>query len=154
MSSEEIYNYRKVNDRLITGGQPTEDQLKSAAAEGFNTVINLATLNPPRSLADEAGLVRSLGMAYYHIPVAWDSPQESDFDTFEDLVKHLPAGKTLIHCAANYRVTAFYSLYALKHLGWSPDQAAAFRASIWQGSHYPVWDEFIRYMTARILQRP
>jgi len=153
MSSKEIYNYRQVNDRLITCGQPTEDQLRSAAAEGFNTVINLATLDSPRSLADEAGLVRSLGMAYYHIPVAWHNPQESDFDAFEDLVQHLPAGNTLIHCAANFRVTAFYSLYALKHLGWSPVQAAAFRAPIWQGSHYPVWDEFIRRMTARILQR-
>ena len=43
----------------------------------------------------------------------------------------LPASKTLIHCAANFRVTAFYSLYAMKHLGWSEAQAAEFRASVW-----------------------
>ena len=134
MSTQEIYNYRKVNDQLITGGQPTEEQLKSVAEEGFTTVINLATLNPRYSLDDEAGLVQSLGLTYYHIPVEWDNPKASDFETFERLMKQLPDGKTLIHCAANFRVTAFYSLYALRNLGWSEAQAEVFRASIlaWQ----------------------
>ena len=59
-------------------------------------------------------------------------------------------GKTLIHCAANFRVTAFYSLYALRHLGWSESQADAFRASVWQGSDYPIWETFITEMKARI----
>ena len=150
MSTQEIYNYRKVDDRLITSGQPTEAQLKSAAAEGFTTVINLATLNPRYSLADEEGLVRSLGMTYHHIPVDWDNPQDSDFDAFETVVKQLAEGKTLIHCAANFRVTAFYSLYALNNLGWSEAQAGEFRASIWQGSDYPVWERFIDRMKTKI----
>ena len=83
MSTQEICNYRKVNDQIITGGQPNEDQLKSAANEGFTTVVNLATLDPDYSLPDEAGLVRSLGMAYHHIPVDWEAPKESDFEAFD-----------------------------------------------------------------------
>jgi uncharacterized protein (TIGR01244 family) len=154
MSTEEIYNYRKVNDQLITGGQPTAEQLKSAAQNGFKTVINLATFNPQRSLEDEAGLVQSLGMTYHHIPVEWEQPTESDFEAFEKVVNQLGGSKTLIHCAANFRVTAFYSLYALKHLGWSENQAEAFRSSIWQGSDYPIWEKFIGQMKAKIsLQR-
>lgn len=39
MSTSEIFNYRQVNDQLITAGQPTEEQLKAAADEGFTTVI-------------------------------------------------------------------------------------------------------------------
>lgn len=148
MSTQEIYNYRKVDDRLITGGQPSEEQLKSAAAEGVKTVINLATINPRYSLEDEEGLVRSLGMTYYHIPVDWENPQASDFEAFEAVVKQLAEEKTLIHCAANFRVTAFYSLYAMKHLGWSEAQAEEFRASIWQGSDHPVWERFISRMKA------
>ena len=126
MSTQEIYHYIKVDDRLITGGQPTEEQLKSAAAEGIRTVINLAPLNPHNSLKDEAGLVQSLGMAYYHIPVDWEHPTESDFETFEGVVKQLTEGRTLIHCAANFRVTAFYSLYALKHLSRSKRKQTRF----------------------------
>ena len=150
MSTSEIYNYIKVSDRLITAGQPTADQLRSAAAEGFVTVINLATINPRYSLEDEAGLVDSLGMTYFHIPVDWEKPEEGDFLAFERLLAHLTPGKTLIHCAANYRVTVFYSLYAQKHLGWSEEQADAFRAQIWKGSNYPVWDAFIRKMKSHL----
>jgi protein tyrosine phosphatase (PTP) superfamily phosphohydrolase (DUF442 family) len=150
MSTHDIYNYREVNEQLITGGQPTEAQLRAAAAEGVCTVINLATLDPRSSLPDEAGLVQSLGLAYHHIPVAWNQPTVGDFEAFEGVMQQLPPGKTLIHCAANFRVTAFYSLYALKHLGWSPAQAEAFRDSIWQGSDYPIWQQFIREMTARL----
>lgn len=150
MSTADIYNYRRVNDQISTGGQPSEEQLRTAAAEGFKTVINLATINPRYSLEDEAGLVQSLGMAYHHIPVEWEHPQESDFAAFEAVIKQLPASKTLIHCAANFRVTAFYSLYAMKHLGWSETQAAEFRAPIWEGSEYPIWEEFIGDMKLKL----
>jgi uncharacterized protein (TIGR01244 family) len=150
MSTQAIYNYRKVDDQLITGGQPQEEQLRSAAEEGYTTVINLATVNPAQTSADEGELVRSLGMVYHHIPVEWNNPKESDFEKFEQVMQTLPAeGKTLIHCAANFRVTAFYGLYALKHLGWSEAQAEEFRASVWQGSDYPIWEEFIRQMKAK-----
>jgi protein tyrosine phosphatase (PTP) superfamily phosphohydrolase (DUF442 family) len=153
MGTETIYNYRKVNDQCITGGQPTAEQLRSAAEEGFHTVINLAPIDPRRSLDDEAGLVQSLGMRYHHIPVAWENPQDSDFAAFEATMQTLVEGKTLIHCAANFRVTAFYSLYALKHLGWSVAQVDAFRASIWDGSDYPIWEVFIDRMKAHIAQQ-
>ena len=150
MSTNDIYNYIPVNDQIITGGQPTADQLRSAAAEGFVTVINLATIDSSSSLQDESGLVRSLGMNYFHIPVVWGEPKDSDFAAFEGVMAQIPAGKTLIHCAANFRVTAFYSLYAQKHLGWSAAQAEAFRAAIWQGSDYPIWEEFIAQIRAEI----
>ena len=150
MTTEAIYHYRKVDDQLITGGQPTEEQVQAVAEQGFRTVINLAPINPRYSLDDEAGLVGSLGMLYHHIPIDWDNPTASDFSAFEAVMQSLPTGKTFIHCAANFRVTAFYSLYAQKHLGWSKAQADEFRSSIWQGSDYPVWEAFIGQMQTRI----
>lgn len=146
MSTDNIYNHIKVNDRLITGGQPTEDQLRDAAAEGFTAVINLAPVNPPNTPVDEAGLVRSLGMEYVYIPVDWNNPTDDDFAAFESAMARLTGEKVLIHCAANYRVTAFYSLYAVKHLGWTGDQAEAFRGLIWAGSEYPIWEAYITRM--------
>jgi uncharacterized protein (TIGR01244 family) len=150
LTTQDIYNYHKVSDRVITGGQPTEDQLKSAAEEGFRTVVNLATERPDHFRDDEATLVRSLGMAYHHIPVEWDNPRPADFESFENLLQKLGTQKTLIHCAANFRVTAFYSLYAMKHLGWSDAQAEAFRMQVWQGSNHPIWEKFIRDLKAKI----
>ena len=153
MSTADIYNSIQVNDMLITGGQPTAEQLEAAADEGVVTVINLATYSPGHSLEDEAGIVRSHGMAYYAIPVDWGNPKESDFAAFEDLMQKLPPGKTLIHCAANYRVTAFYSLYAQKHLGWSDAQAEQFRMQIWSDSNVPVWEELIARIKAQLSKK-
>ncbi len=153
MTTQDIRNYRKVNDQIITSGQPTEEQLKAVAVDGFEAVINLATIDPRYSLPDEAGTVRALGMSYHHIPVEWENPKESDFEEFEQVMKQLPAQKILIHCAANFRVTAFYSLYAMKNLGWSETQADAFRASVWAESKYPIWEKFIRQMKETIARK-
>ena len=45
MSAEEIYNFRRVGDRVITGGHPTEQQLRDVAAEHFTAVVNLAPVD-------------------------------------------------------------------------------------------------------------
>ena len=58
MGTQSIYNYRKVDERHATGGQPTEEQLKAAAAEGYETIINLATIDPRYSLKDEGASAR------------------------------------------------------------------------------------------------
>jgi len=144
MSTTDIYNYQKVDDAVATSGQPTIAQLKSAAVEGVVTIINLGFLGQRYSLKDEAGIVSSLGMSYYHIPVDWDNPTEENFINFEKLINRLPGGKMLIHCAANYRATAFYALYASRNLDWSETRVETLMSPVWQGSHYPVWDDFIR----------
>jgi uncharacterized protein (TIGR01244 family) len=151
VSVSEIYNVVEVNDRLVTAGQPTEEQLRAAAAEQIDTVINLAPSDNRGALPDEAGLVQSLGMAYHHVPVAWNEPTASDFAAFEQVMLRLPPeSRTLLHCAANFRVTAFYGLYGIAQLGWSVEEAEAFRAQIWDGSDYPVWEAFIAEMQRRL----
>lgn len=143
VSTEDIRNYLKVDDTLITGGQPTEDQLRSAASEGFQDVVNLATDDPRYSLENERDLVQDLGMDYHHIPVVWASPQTDDLLKFETCMKGLAGRKVLLHCAANYRVTAFYALYAVRNLGWTREQAEDFIESMWQPERHEAWGKFV-----------
>ena len=150
MTTQDIFNYLKVDEQISTGGQPSEMQIQDLAKEGFQAIINLATYTPGHSLRDEAGLVQSLGMDYRPIPVEWQSPMESDFVAFESSMSQLEGKKILIHCAANYRVTAFYSLYAMKHLGWTEEQADEWRALIWEGSEYPTWETFIQRIKEKL----
>ena len=150
MSTQDICNYRKVDDQISTGGQPTKEQLQAAAEVGFKAVINLATYNPQNSLADEDELVHSLDMTYFAIPVDWNDPKIEDFEAFEKVMLQLNGVNTLIHCAANFRVTAFYGLYAMKHLGWTETKADKFRQSVWQEKDYPIWEKFIREVKVRI----
>ncbi len=150
MGVQDIKNYSKVNDLLSLGGQPSEEELKALARGGVKVVINLATINPRYSLADEAASARALGITYYHIPVEWGNPTEGDFESFENVFRQLSGQKMFVHCAANFRASAFYGLYALKHLGWSDAQADALMAPIWEGSSYPIWDDFINEMKAKM----
>jgi protein tyrosine phosphatase (PTP) superfamily phosphohydrolase (DUF442 family) len=92
-------------------------------------------------------------MTYYHIPVEWQAPQLSDFTAFEQIMKQVGSAKILIHCAANFRVTAFYGLYAMKNLGWTEAQAEQLRAPVWSGSNYPIWEEFILRVKEIIIQK-
>jgi protein tyrosine phosphatase (PTP) superfamily phosphohydrolase (DUF442 family) len=150
MSTDEIRNFVRVDEKILTGGQPTADQLRDAAAEGVQAVINLATLDPRTVLLDEANLVPSLGMDYHHIPVVWDDPQPADFEQFARTMDALSGKRILIHCAANFRVTAFYGLYAMRALGWSEEQADALRARVWQHHTYPIWEAFIKAMKTKL----
>ncbi len=39
---ESIYNFLRLDERLITSGQPSEEELAAVARAGFEVVINLA----------------------------------------------------------------------------------------------------------------
>jgi protein tyrosine phosphatase (PTP) superfamily phosphohydrolase (DUF442 family) len=138
----EIYNFREVSPLLATSGQPTEDQLRELAEAGFESVINLALHNDPKySLPDEAGLVRSLGLEYTHIPVLFPEPTEQNYLDFQTAMDASQSRRTLVHCAANYRVSAFLGLYRVIRLGQTPDEAFALMREIWTTN--PTWAALI-----------
>ena len=145
---EDIYNYRHIDALLSTSGQPTEDELRAAAAEGFQVVINLAFHDNPRSqLADEAALVSSLGLTYVHMPVVFTAPTETDLFAFFAAMKAHARSKKLVHCAANKRVTSFLGLYRVIEQGW--ERAAAFEPmrEVWTPDE--AWSAFIAAMLAK-----
>lgn len=131
MSVSEIYNFIQIDPSIGTAGQPTETQFAALAEAGYEAVVNLAPDGLDTSLPDEAGLVRALGMEYHHIPVPWTAPHRDQLDQFAALMDRLAERRVLIHCQGNYRVTAFYALYAGARLGWSEAQADALINRIW-----------------------
>lgn len=141
-SIDDIYNVRNVDELLTTAGQPTESQLAAVAAAGFEVVVNLALHDDPRySLPDEAGLVRSLGLDYVHIPVQFKAPQLDDLTAFFAAMEAHRGRKVFVHCAANMRVSAFMGLYRVLKLGWPEDRAFALMRELWQPD--PIWQAFV-----------
>ena len=144
----DIYNYRAVDQKLSTSGQPTEEQIASVAREGFSVVINLALHNDPRySLRDEPGLAKSLGMEYVHIPVQFEAPMENDLLAFFAAMEKYQKQKVLVHCAANMRVTAFLGLYRTIKQHKPIEEAFALMKTIWEPN--PIWSSFISAMLAK-----
>ena len=79
---ETIYNWRRLDDRITTSGQPTEPQLADIHALGVRHIVNLGLHSHEKALPDEAASVSRLGMTYIHIPVDFQNPTDQDFDQF------------------------------------------------------------------------
>ena len=139
---DETYNFRPLDARISTAGQPNEAQLSDAADRGVQVVINLGLHDDPRySLKDEAACVRALGMEYVHIPVAFAAPSESDLVAFFAAMDEHRHSRLLVHCAANKRVTAFLGLYLTIREGMDREQAFESMRSVWEPDH--TWQAFI-----------
>ena len=100
--------------------------------------------------ADEGAIVQDQGIAYTYIPVDFDAPTHADFEAFAAAMDAHAGEKVHVHCAANYRVTAFYSVYALERGLWTEDEAARFVRDVWDPSEFPAWQSFITDEQARI----
>ena len=59
---ETIYNWRRLDDRITTSGQPTEPQLADIHALGVRHIVNLGLHTHEKALPDEAASVSRLGM--------------------------------------------------------------------------------------------
>ena len=140
MAIEDIKNFKQVDEALGTAGQPSESQLREIASAGYEVVINLGLLDPKYCLADEAGLVAGLGMEYHHIPVVFGSPQVPEFDRFVEVMESCRGRRAFVHCALNWRVSAFVGLYGEMRLGWSRATADAHMRTFWEPDE--TWTAF------------
>ncbi|MFN2425240.1 MAG: protein tyrosine phosphatase family protein [Candidatus Binatia bacterium] len=141
MAVEDIANFLPIDERIGTAGQPSETELRDAAAAGYTAVINLGLLDPRYCLPDEAGLVQSLGLRYRHIPVQFDAPTVEDFRIFLSSMQECAAERVLVHCAANYRVSSFMAVYGEIMLGWTREQADAHARTLWPLND--TWSDFL-----------
>jgi len=112
-----ILNYIKVNKQISTAGQPTKEQFKNIAKEGFDVVINLAMHNKG-ALPKEDKIVSKNGMMYIHIPITWKSPEVDRLKLFLAILESLEKEnkKVFIHCIKNHRVSVFMHVY--KKIVW------------------------------------
>lgn len=138
-----IYNYLKLNENLSSSGMPTAEQLKEVADAGVKVVINLALKTSPNALANENEIVESLGMNYIHIPVEWDHPTQKNLADFFNAMDAHKDQKVYVHCQANYRATAFITLYRILREGWKQEDAIPIMEKIWNPEDFPVWQRFI-----------
>ena len=135
-----IRNFRRIDDRIATGGQPTEAQLRDIAAAGFQSVINLALTTSTDALADEPANVRALGLVHLHIPVDFEAPTAEDYDRFAAAMQAWRGRDVFVHCAANYRVSVFIAIYRVTVLGWRREAALAAVRDVWEPD--AVWAAF------------
>ena len=128
----DIHNWRRLDDRLTTSGQPDEEQLGRIRALGVGHIVNLGLHSHEKALPDEAASVAALGMAYIHIPVDFEQPTEDDYARFAATMEQLAGATVHVHCIANMRVSAFLYRWRRDALGMDEGAARAAMETVWK----------------------
>lgn len=112
-----------IDERVATGGQPTEGGFAKLASNGYRTVLNLRTAQEGVDLEKEKQLVERAGMRYISIPVVGSAPKFEQADAFIKTAKDPANQPMLIHCGSANRVGAFWMIYRVVEQGWPEDKA-------------------------------
>jgi len=89
----------------ITGGQPTEQQIKSFKAAGGEVVVDNRDPMEPRSF-DEPGTVRAAGLEYISLPIVHGAVTVQTMKRMHEAAKKLKGKKALLHCSSGNRTSA------------------------------------------------
>jgi protein tyrosine phosphatase (PTP) superfamily phosphohydrolase (DUF442 family) len=98
-----VTNACQLLPNIITGGQPTAEQVEALKEAGGEIVLDLRDPMEPRPV-DEGTLVRTLGMEYINIPVRAGALDDLTLERV--LVAIRSAGKrtVFVHCGSGSRV--------------------------------------------------
>jgi protein tyrosine phosphatase (PTP) superfamily phosphohydrolase (DUF442 family) len=139
---EELRNFLRLSEKLVSSGMPTADQLNSVVESGVQVVINLVLPTSKDALPNEENLITSLGMIYINIPVIWDNPTRLNLDEFMRAMEKNSESSIFVHCQANYRATGFIALDRVLRQGWHQEKAFEDLQRIWDPAKYPIWQKF------------
>ena len=129
----DIRNYKEYSADFASAGQPSEEQLVLLKEAGYERVVYIALTNSRGAIEGEDAIVKEeLGMDYVHVPVIWDAPTKADFYAFAGAMQRDPDKKTLLHCQANYRASAFAFLYRVIYQDVPMATAKADMNAIWE----------------------
>jgi protein tyrosine/serine phosphatase len=118
-----ISNFGQMDDNFYRGARPKAEELKSLAALGIKTVIDLTDNSRER----EQPAVEAAGMRYVNIPIVdKTNPSAAQIDEFLKLTSNPATGKFYVHCAGGrHRTGVMGAIYRFNHDKWNYDQAYA-----------------------------
>jgi protein tyrosine phosphatase (PTP) superfamily phosphohydrolase (DUF442 family) len=100
---------------LITGGQPSEAQLRSLGAAGGAIVLDVRDPMEPRPL-DEPALVRQLGMEYVNIPITPGTLTDKTIEGILEVLRKAGEKPVFAHCGSGSRVAGALIPYLMLDL--------------------------------------
>jgi len=89
----------------VTGGQPTEQQLKAFKAAGGEVVLDNRDPMEPRPF-DEPVTVRAAGLEYHSLPIVHGAVTTDTMKQMHETAKRLEGRKVLMHCSSGNRTSA------------------------------------------------
>ena len=109
---------------LITGGQPTDAQLRAARSAGLTTLLDIRDPMEPRPF-DEPALAAALGIRYENIPVSGASLNDATMERILTVLRDAAAAPVFFHCGSGNRVGGALIPYFMRDNGMDEDDAVA-----------------------------
>jgi protein tyrosine phosphatase (PTP) superfamily phosphohydrolase (DUF442 family) len=109
---------------LITGGQPTDAQVRAARAAGLTTILDIRDPMEPRPF-DEPALAAALGLRYENIPVSGATLNDTTMERVLSVLRDATAGPVFFHCGSGNRVGGALIPYFMQDKGMEEDDAIA-----------------------------
>jgi protein tyrosine phosphatase (PTP) superfamily phosphohydrolase (DUF442 family) len=134
-------NTRPVFDWLWTSGQLSLRDIARLPEFGIEAVVNLAPPSASNALPGEAEAVTGLGLSYVQIPVPWEQPELRHLQQFFGVLDAFAGRRIWVHCARNFRVSAFVYLYRRLRRGEPHELAQQPMCTVWEPD--AVWQSFI-----------
>jgi len=124
---------------VVTGGQPTAEQLKALEAAGGEIVLDLRDPMEPRPV-DEAALVRELGMEYINVPVRAGSLDDTTLEHILAVLRGAADRTVFFHCGSGSRVGGALIPYLILDQGLEEQDAVdqAMRVGL-RSAEYMEW---------------
>ena len=95
----------KISERLMVGGQPTENEIRELQAQGFEAIVNLrrdGEANQPLDPAGEGKAATAVGLKYFHIPVNSADPKREQVEAVRTALSQVK-GPVYVHCQGGGR---------------------------------------------------
>ena len=106
----------------VTGGQPTEQQLKAFKAAGGEVVLDNRDAMEPRPF-DEPAVVRAAGLEYISLPIVHGAVATDTMQQMHQVLKRLEGKKALLHCSSGNRTSAALIPYLMVEKKMEQDEA-------------------------------
>jgi protein tyrosine/serine phosphatase len=118
-----ISNFGQLDENFYRGARPKAEDLRSLAALGIKTVIDLTD----NSLEREKPAVEAAGMRYVNIAIVdKKNPSAEQIKEFLKVTNDPATGKFYVHCAGGrHRTGVMAALYRFNHDHWNYDKAYA-----------------------------
>lgn len=134
-----VANACQILPNVVTGGQPTAEQLKALKEAGGNIVLDLRDPMEPRPM-DEAALVRELGMEYVNVPVRAGSLDDTTLERILAALRAAGDRTVFFHCGSGSRVGGALIPYFILDQGLEEQDAVdqAMRVGL-RSAEYMEW---------------
>ena len=133
-ATAEAHDFYTPSEKLVTGGQPSRDELAGLKAAGVTKVINLR--GPEEKVAfDPRAEAEALGMEYVSLPISGAGDVTADnARKLHQLLQQEDDEPVFLHCASGNRVGALLAIAAHQIEGKPVDESLTLGRSAGLGS--------------------